>query len=294
MQISSRFVYLIILASMLIPLIGQVSMSPARSVSAERTYSVIESLSKDSAAPEEKKYALVFIDYGPGTQAENAPQAEVIIEHLFRMHIPVVVITTYALSEQLSVTAPEKVAARLQKESAALSYEYGKDWIVLGFRPGRDLFLQGLSQSKELATFLGDDVKGRKVAEYADFAQLHSLKNVDFVAEFTGLVGFLSSYIQYLIRKDIPITLIHGCTSISIPETYIYTDSGQLAGTLEGISGAAAYAALLSKRFPARAVDDAIRINSALGFSQLAILLLILFGNVQDIFKKKKQGEVQV
>ena len=276
-------IYFLLLSSILIPLIGGVQLPAAINNPAKKTFDLLEHLPQNS-----NSYAVLFFDYGPGTQAENDPQAQLIVEHLLRRKIPVVVLTTYALSEKFTTETPRKVITKLQKEDPTLHYEYGKDYVVLGYRPGAALFLQALSKAKDLGDFLGKDIEGQTLAQYDRFKELKTVSQVSIVGEFTGLVGFLSSYIQYLIAKDAPLAMIHGCTSITIPETYNYTDSGQLKGVLEGVAGAAYYSALLREKYNSKLVDDAVTINSALGFGQLMILALIVAGNLIHLSGKKK------
>jgi hypothetical protein len=106
------------------------------------------------------------------------------------------------------------------------------------------------------------------------------ISDVDLLVQLTGYVGTFDLYIQFFQRPGYLPTFIHGCTSITIPEAYIYRDSGQLNGILEGVSGAAWYSELMQKRFPDRAEDSSRAINTALGVSQLVIVALIVVGNL--------------
>ena len=276
---SSRIIYILLFLILLFPLVTKDSLVPAYNQSAKKTFDYIEAL------PEKNGYGLLFFDYGPGTQAENHPQATVMLEHALRKKIPTIVLTTYALGEKFTQDAVTSVVERLNKESFQVTY--GVDYVVLGYRPGANLFLQGISQSTDLASYLGKDIKGQAITTYEAFKDLKHLSQVSVLAEFTGLVGFLSSYIQFLTIDGKTAPIIHGCTSITIPETYIYSDTGQIRGTLEGLSGAAYYSHLLQQRFKNRVVDDSMVINTALGVGQIFILLLVLLGNVLDLIKRR-------
>ena len=94
------------------------------------------------------------------------------------------------------------------------------------------------------------------------------------------MVGVFDSYVQFFQTESYVPLFGHGCTSITIPEAYIYLDSGQLKGLLEGLAGAAWYSQLLAQNFPNRIPDSALTINTALGVAHLVIIFFILFGNI--------------
>jgi len=277
-----RIIYIVLFLTLLVPLITARSIKPAYNVAANRTFDFIEALPEGS-----NQFGLLFLDYGPGTQAENQPQASVIFEHLLRKKIPTILLTTYALGEKFTKETADKVLTRLQLEDPSRQFVYGKDYVILGYRPGANLFLQGISQAQDLAAFLGKDIRAIPLKSYEPFQGLQTLSQVTVIGEFTGLVGFLNSYMQFLTIQGTTAPLIHGCTSITIPETYIYADTGQLRGTLEGVSGAAYYSYLLQERFTKRTADDSLVINTSLGMGQLYILLLIALGNIIEFARRR-------
>jgi hypothetical protein len=86
---------------------------------------------------------------------------------------------------------------------------------------------------------------------------------------------------------------VHGCTSITIPEAYIFLDSGQLNGLLEGIAGAAWYSEVLKKHYPATENRDLLVTNTALSTAHLVLIGLIVLGNVIPLFarlRRKRNG----
>jgi hypothetical protein len=77
--------------------------------------------------------------------------------------------------------------------------------------------------------------------------------------------------------------MVHGCTSISIPETFIFLESGQLKGLLEGVAGAAWYSKLLREKYGIENPSSAESANSILGIGQIFILILIILGNLVSL-----------
>lgn len=284
-SLDRRFIYFLVILVVAVPLLLEYSVPPARMKSAELLYDTIEKLPND-----EGKVAFIAIDFGPNTKAENEPQATVIVEHLFRRRIPVVLFTQYALAQSFLETIPEGIQKRLMEEFPGQTWEYGKDWINIGYRPGGALFVQGIPKSENLLEYFGKDANGTPLTLFPAFDSMKSIEDFSFLGEFTGLVGAFDLYVQFFQSEKYTPPFGHGCTSITIPEAYIYLDSGQLVGLLEGIAGAAWYSELLKKANPKREVDSAIIINTALGFAHLAIIFLIVLGNISH-FRLFGRGE---
>jgi hypothetical protein len=151
-----------------------------------------------------------------------------------------------------------------------------------------DFPYEKLHQQYDIPKYLGKDFSGLKISDLKVFANVKTLRDIDIVGQFSGVVGIFDSYIQFLQQGGYIPTIIHGCTSITIPEAYIYLDSGQLKGILEGLSGAAWYSKLLKDTFQKREPDQALLANTALGFSQMLVLILIALGNLNMMFKRRE------
>lgn len=283
-QLDRRVVYLLVFLALATPLVFGLRIKPARLHAAEKFFEIVENLPNDKGG-----IALLAFDYGPSLRAENQPQSEVILEHLMRRRIPVVLFSLYVQAEPFLTLTPERIAQRLMAEYPGERWSYGKDWVNAGFRPGGFLVAQGLARAKNLAEYFGQDVQGSRLSDLPLFASPKSLEQVLLFANFTGLQGQFDIYLSFLKKEGFRPPFGLGCTSISIPESYIYLDSGQLNGLLEGIAGAAWYSELLSARFPGRAADDAVILNTGLGVAHLVIILLVILGNVAMLIQRPVQ-----
>jgi hypothetical protein len=264
-----------------VPVLFGLSQKPSRLVSAERMYSVMDSL---AVSPGD--VALVWLDFGPNTVAENEPQASVIIEHLFRRRIPVIVLSQYQQSEGLLRRIPQEVASKLEAERPGEHWRYGESWINAGFKPGGSLMIQALVNSPDISKYLGRDVTGMPISHYPTFASIGGVDRVKLVAEVTGLVGVFDTIVQFFQKNGYRPTLVHGCTSITIPEAYIFLDSGQLHGLLEGIAGAAWYSEVLKEHFPLSTNQKLLVTNTALSAAHIMIIALIVFGNIAPLVSR--------
>ena len=273
-----------ILIALSIPLILKYSVKPARMESADKLFTTIETL---TITPGD--IVLVGLDFGPNSKAENEPQAEVVIEHLMRKRIPFATISQYILAQPYLDGTPEKVAARLMREYPGERWVYGKDWVNLGLRLNASVTIQAMAESSNIAEYLKKDARGTNLTDLDLFKSVRTLKNIKALIQFTSLTGTFETYIQFLKSADFRPIFLHGCTSITIPKAYIYLDSGQLQGLLEGVAGAAWYSTRLSEKFPAREKDSSVLINTGLGVAHLVIVGLIILGNLGSLLTRLRR-----
>jgi hypothetical protein len=281
-NLDRRIIYAFVVIALAWPLINKYTVRPARMKSAEKLFEVVE-----STKPTPGQFAFVAFDFGPSTAAENAGQARVVVEHLMRRRIPVVLFTQYLLADPFLKSIPEKIIDNLETEMPGQKWIYGKDWVNLGYRPGAGILVQSISKSKNLAETFLVDAYSTPLKDLPLFSRPTQLKNISLLTQFTGLVGLFDSYVQFFQTADYRPNFGHGCTSITIPEAYIYLDSGQLQGLLEGIAGAAWYSKLLSDKYPVRKPDEAILINTGLGIAHLLLIGLIILGNISGIISRR-------
>jgi hypothetical protein len=268
-KIDRRFIFLFVAISLSLPILIGISLKPARMKTSQAFYDVVQALSPSS-------FVLVAVDWDPGTRAENEPQTLVLIEHLFRRNIKFGLISLTPLAAPNLEQLPLKIKKRLELENIKLAY--GKDWVNLGYRPGAMVMVQNLAKAKDLKELLKTDAKGTPLSELSAFAQINSIKDIGALAEFTGSVGALGVWLQFFSGP----ALLHGCTSITIPDAFNYFASGQLKGLFEGVAGAAHYELLLQENYPKRSkdADVAIPINSGVSFAQLGVFAFIFLGNL--------------
>lgn len=271
-----RYIYILLFLALALPLIFKVSVEPGRLKTAERAFAAVEALDNTQG-----KIALLALDYSPSTRAENEAQALVIFEHLLRRRIPVVLFSLVAMGESALKQVPDDVVLRLMQENPTQRWEYGKDWVNLGFKPGGAIFIQGIAGSEDLRSYFGQDAFGNSLSKMPFFKGPVTLKDISLVGEVTGSF-LLPTYIQFLKAGQVSPMIVHGPTSIMIPPAYIYLDSGQLGGLLEGISGAAWYAKKLQERYGGDGENKTLVLNTALGVAQVLILVLIVLGNLWE------------
>ncbi len=280
-RVDPRVIYLLVAIALTIPLVQDVRLPAAEMPAAGALFDAVEALSTDSG-----QIVMVAMDWGAGTSAENGPQTKVAIEHLFRRRIPFAVVSLYAQAAPMLKEVPREVAKTLEAEFPGEKWVYGKDWVNLGYQPQSQIFVQSFSSAKDIHELMKTDANGVPLAEIPMMAKVHTIKDVQMLMQFTGLVGVFDVWLQLFQGQGYRPAVVHGCTSITIPDAYLYYASKQIVGFFEGIAGAAWYDKLLNQKAPTRKVEPATKINSGLAFAQIVILVLIVLGNIGHFMTK--------
>lgn len=279
---SDRIIYVLVALALLIPYVSDIRLPPAPMAAANDTFATIDALK-----PEPGKIVVIAADFGPGTFGENRPQAELAIEHLMRKRIPFALMSLYQLASPTLKELPLKVAARLQEQNPGESWVYGKDWVNFGYQANGGLALQSFGRATDIREVQASDAFGIPLSELAVMEGVRTIRDVRLLIHITGLVGVFNTWLQFFRTEGYSPPMLHGCTSISIPDAYIYYSSKQILGFFEGIGGAAWYDKMMTDKFGERP-DVAKGVNTGLAFAQLIILFLILVGNIVHFARRRK------
>ena len=279
LSIDRRIIYCLVALVLAVPIVCKWKMNPGVMSTARKTYDAIEALEAEPG-----KIVVVALDWGPATKAENEPQTEAVIRHLMLKKLPFAVVTLTPRGVMYCREMPKRLAKEYE-------CEYGRDWVSWGYQPGWMTAVRGLA--KDIPGFLkGVDADGVSLDELSAMRGVKDASDVLLVCEFTGLVGAIENWIRYFHAGGKTTRIVHGCTSITIPEAYNFLDARQIDGLLEGMAGGASYNELLRKsleleRWPDAAPVEAMTCQS---FAHLLILAFIALGNL-GLYLKKRRGE---
>ena len=270
-KIDRRVIFLFVGISLSIPILIGVNLRPAKMQASEAFFKEVQKLDPNSG-----KIVLISSDWGPSTMAENRPQTMAGIEHLMRKRVPFAMVSLFPIAAPFLEELPLAVSKKLEEETGQ-KWEYGKDWVNLGFRPGGSLMVQNFAKSKDFAVFLETDANSTPINEIPMMRNVKSIKDVQMLMEFTGSVGAFNVWLQFFSGPK----YVHGCTSITIPEAFNYYSTEQIVGLFEGVAGAAYYELRLSQEYKTRAKGgEASATNSGLSFAQLGVFAFIFLGNI--------------
>ncbi len=243
-------IYLIIATAVVVPLLVQSTWSGSKLAATSSTidmYNTIESLPADSAV-------LVSHDYEAALAGEMSPQATAVLGHLMARHIRLLNVSLTAEGARLSQQVLDELAEAYQ-------YEYGKDYLNLGYVVG----VEGGPRS--VVEGLGDPGWTDFVGDIAD---------ISLIVEFAGAPEYLRLWLEQ-VQGPYQVPMVAGVSATVDPFARPYYQNQpqpQLLGMVTGLVGAAEYERHSGRPGPALASMDSQSVV------HVAIVLLILGGNV--------------
>ena len=265
-SIDRRWIFLIIAAVVIVPLIIPVGLPIRPTDTTKNVYDAIEKLPVGSKV-------LLSVEYSPSTRPENHPMTISILRHLFKNNHKVFITCLWPDGQFMAQVAINQVAKQ------EFNKTYGVDYVFLGFRPGNEAVVKGIvSNLRKLYTV---DVYQKKIDEIPLMNGINNFKDFDFL--FSSSAGFPGTieWVQYA-SDPTGIPMASGVTSIQVNEVMPYVQAGQMVGVLAGMPGAAEYEALIDQKGSATSGMDAQSV------AHLVIVLFIILGNVSFFIERNR------
>ena len=265
-SIDRRWIFLIIAAVVIVPLIFPVGLPIRPTDTTKNVYDAIEKLPAGSKV-------LLSVEYSPSTRPENHPMTISILRHLFKNNHKVFITCLWPDGQFMAQDAINQVAKQ------EFNKTYGVDYVFLGFRPGNEAVVKGIvSNLRKLYTV---DVYQKKIDEIPLMNGINNFKDFDFL--FSSSAGFPGTieWVQYA-SDPTGIPMASGVTSIQVNEVMPYVQAGQMVGVLAGMPGAAEYEALINQKGTATSGMDAQSV------AHLVIVLFIILGNVSFFIERNR------
>ena len=265
-SIDRRWIFLIIAAVVIVPLIFPVGLPIRPTDTTKNVYDSIEKLPAGSKV-------LLSVEYSPSTRPENHPMTISILRHLFKNNHKVFITCLCPDGQFMAQDAINQVAKQ------EFNKTYGVDYVFLGFRPGNEAVVKGIvSNLRKLYTV---DVYQKKIDEIPLMNGINNFKDFDFL--FSSSAGFPGTieWVQYA-SDPTGIPMASGVTSIQVNEVMPYVQAGQMVGVLAGMPGAAEYEALINQKGSATSGMDAQSV------AHLVIVLFIILGNVSFFIERNR------
>ena len=265
-SIDRRWIFLIIAAVVIVPLLVPVGLPIRPTDTTKNVYDSIEKLPVGSKV-------LLSVEYSPSTRPENHPMTISILRHLFKNDHKVFITCLWPDGQFMAQDAINQVAKQ------EFNKTYGIDYVFLGFRPGNEAVVKGIvSNLRKLYTV---DVYQKKIDEIPLMKGINNFKDFDFL--FSSSAGFPGTieWVQYA-SDPTGIPMASGVTSIQVNEVMPYVQAGQMVGVLAGMPGAAEYEALINQKGTATSGMDAQSV------AHLVIVLFIILGNVSFFIERNR------
>lgn len=262
--VDRRAVFVVMGFAITVPLLFPVPLPINPTEPVRSFYQFIEKLPPGSRV-------LVADDWDPGSKAELQTVSLIVHRHLRDHGVRVIDVCLWP-------TGPSAVAEVLDGVYGKAGKEYGKDYVFLGFKEGREVVMASMGNSIP-ATYPADS-RGTPVG------QLPIMQGVKNISDLAGLISVSAGYPgtkewvqQVKNRYNIP--MISACNGVSAPEYFAYYESKQLSGLVGGMKAFAEYERLLGG-----ATGFATMAMTSQASGHYVLVLLIVAGNVLYLLKR--------
>lgn len=266
-SIDRRVLYLLLALVISAPLIWNIEMPIIVSPAVKGVYNAVENIPAD-------KIGLISIVWDSGTIAENRPQTEALMRHMFMSGKKFAIIAFAPQGSKFAYDSAERIAKELGKK-------YGEDWVHWGYKPSGAMVPIMISFARDVQGTIGKDTHGTPLNKIPMMRRVKDIRDIGLIAEITpsGTLEFWIAYIYGPYRTP----LVYGPTAVMAPEGFNPLDAGQIKGMLTGMKGAAEYERLLGRR------DFATKAAGALSTSHLLIIVLIIVGNIGYVSSRRRR-----
>ena len=262
-----RWIFIIIALVVLLPLFFPIGLPIRPTDSTQTAYDAMDDLEYGSKV-------LVSFEYGPSTKPEIHPMTYAVLRHLFKNGHKVNITCLWPDGQFMAEEAIEEISEQ------EFNLTYGKDYVLLGFRPGNEAVVKGIVSN--IRKLYSTDARGTLTDKIPMMEGINQL--ADFYFIFTASAGYPGTveWVQYG-ADPTGVPMSTGVTSIQVNEVMPYVQSGQVKGILAGMPGAAEYEKLVGVPGIGTSGMDAQSI------AHLVIVLFIIFGNVAFFIERQRQ-----
>ena len=270
-NIDRRWIFAGMAVSILIPLLFPVPIEFKVDERVEALYASVESLEAGSTV-------FISADFDPASRPELEPFFRANLHHLFRKDVKIVMATLWEFAPPVILPIVQEIAPQYGKE-------YGKDWIFLGYKPGKELAIKAIGEN--IPKTFPTDYKQTPIGDLAIMRGFKQAKDFAMIVNVSaGFPGTREYVLQ--IQGQYDLSIASACTAVSGPDYIPFYKAGQLTGLSAGMPGSAQYE---KKVFP-DGPPAGVRLLATQGVNVLNlghgyVILLILMGNIGYFLTKR-------
>ena len=263
-KLDRRIIFLVLLLAVILPFIFPLKLKLFISEPTRNAYDYIEK----KLAP--GSLTVLAFDYYATTIVECDPMALAVARHLFARGMKII---TYSL-----IPDSANISMRIMNQAAKeMGKKYGEDYVILGFKSGSMAAIKSFCQ--DIPGTFPQDVYGKSISSYPLTRNLKNYRDIAFLFGVADNASLNFHIIMEASQYKIPVA--GGCTAVSVPDLYVYLNSGQLIGLLGGLKGAAEYENLI--HHPGTATVG----MQAQSIAHFAIAFFIILANLVYFGRKK-------
>jgi hypothetical protein len=259
----------VIFAALALVIIGVLIARPKVPVTVtdptRRVFDLIEQLDSNAVV-------MISFDHEASSLPEIGPIGAAIADHCFRRGIPVVGLALFSEGNALGYELLSQRASRFHRN-------YGADWVYLGFRPQYTAAILGMGEKIE--DVFSSDYHGDPISSLPLMQRVHNYSDIAVVVSVAD--GSMPTYWVEYAANRYKEKVVAALSAVMVTSFTPYLESGQLAGIVSGLKGAAEYESLLA------APAAGTRGMAAQSAAHLLVAILVVWGNV-DAWRKRRNS----
>ncbi len=272
--IDRRIIFGFITVVVIVPFFFPLNITGKLTPAAQQVFDAVEEVEPNSQP------LLISIDFDPQSMPELYPMLLAVLRHAFARDVRGCMMAGWVPGVGLGEEGLSTIAPEYDKE-------YGKDYVYLGWKPGFAAVVLGMGKS--IPETFPTDQYGTPLESIPMMQGVKNFNDIPFAISLSaGDPGALTLWIPY-VQSRFGQKLGTGMTAVSAADAYPYLQSGQLTGLLGGMKGAAEYEQMISQAGYSEAAKVATQAMDSQSMAHLAIILLIVLGNVGFLLMRRRK-----
>ncbi len=274
-KLDRKYIYLVVLIGLIIPLIFPPNFPQKMSPQVRRVFEYIDTLPKGS-------YVILSADYDPSVAPEVHPMYKAVVKHcILRGIIPI--------GMTLNIQGAGLALEAFKEAEDVLGARRDTHYVFLGYQAGLSVVILGLGE--DIKSVYKTDYFGTKTDEIYALKPVKNYRDVALVISFSGssipVTWAIYAYTKYGVKVGAAVT------GVSAGDFYPYIQTGQFIGMLAGMKAAAEYEYAVNKLIEEEGIKkystSAIRMMDANSIGQLLIILFIIIGNIGYFLSRRRK-----
>lgn len=261
-----RYVYLVLFLVVVTPLLSPIGMPITVSPDTRQYYEAVSEYGEGD---------IVFFTLNTEFSGYNEIQPGIIatMRIFIENHCKIVI----AVGHPEATGIPELVFKSLERELEENGYEYGEDYVILGYIMPNEASVAALAQ--DFQGTVSQDWLGRPIAgTFLD--DVHTWEDIDLIADFT--TGLATTYLlNHFAERGTH--MVVNCIGVMIPSQKNYVDTGKYQGILQSMRGGAELEYLTGHPGPGLTAMDAFT------FGHYMLIGFIIIGNLGYFMYTRKK-----
>jgi hypothetical protein len=224
---------------------------------------------------EEGDIMLQFVDWGAGSISIHQPGCVAVTYQAIKQGTKFVYLST-------NVEGPlmweRMLTENLQQIFDEYEYEYGKDFVFLGYVAGQETALAAIASN--IRSAYSDDYYGTPIDDLELMQNVQNHADYDMVVTYT--MGSPESFVRQF-NTQFDVTVHVHCGEMMTPNLLPFWSSGQITGLLNGAFGAAELEVLIKRP------GDAVKLTDVYSFCNILVFIFLAMGNIGYVMHRRKE-----